>query len=162
MNEGLRKTAMFVRDLLGYTDESLIRIGRLNFTLDGFEKNYIGIDSVISAKRLGSGQYFDATNEVMEYQEQWLLPVIISFYGDSASTTANKFSLYLQSQSSIELQNTLGIAVHKSSGLTDIKILTGQKYNNRIESTINVQYSISANIDTLRIDTAETTLIIDN
>lgn len=157
----LTSTALFVRDLLSY-DEELIRIGRLNFTIDGFEDSYIGVDSISPAIRLGGGQYFDETSEVMEYQEQWRIPVILSFYGTDAHTNANTLRLYLQSQASIELQQTLGIAVFKGSSLTDIKILTGQNYNNRLDLTINVEYSISANIDTLRIDTAETTLIIDN
>lgn len=157
----LVSTALFVRDLLDY-DEQLIRIGRLNFEVEAFDDNYIAVDSISIAERLGSGQYFDETNEVMQYQEQWRLPVILSFYGDNASTNANNFRLYLQSQTSIELQKTLGIAVFKGSSLTNIKILSGQNYNNRLDLAINVEYSISANIDTLRIDTAETTLIVDN
>jgi len=157
----LKSTAIFVRDLLSY-DESLIRIGRLNFVLDGLESNYIAVDAISPAVRLGGGQYFDATSEVMEYQEQWRIPVIISFYGTSAHTNANNFRLYLQSQNSIELQETLGIAVFKGSSVMDIKNLTGQNYNNRLDLTINVEYSISADIATLRIDTAETTLIVNN
>ena len=157
----LKSTAIFVRDLLSY-DESLIRIGRLNFELDGLESNYIAVDSISPAVRLGGGQHFDATTEVMEYQEQWRAPVLLSFYGTAAHTNANNFRLYLPSQASIELQETLGIAVFKGSTLMDIKILTGQNYNNRLDLTINVEYSISANISTLRIDTAETTLIVDN
>ena len=157
----LTNTALFVRDLLSY-DEQLIRIGRLNFELDGLEDNYIAIDSLSPAVRLGSGQLFDATLEVMEYQEQWQIPMILSFYGTAAYTNATKFMLYLQGQSSIELQNTLSIAVFKASSLTDVKILTGQNYNNRLDLTINVEYSINADISTLRIDTAETTLIVDN
>jgi len=157
----LTSTAIFVRDLLDY-DEQLIRIGRLNFELDGLESNYIAVDSISPSIRLGSGQFFDATNEVMEYQEQWRAQIILSFYGSAAHTNVNNFRLYLQSQASIELQQTLSIAVFKGSSLTDIKILTGQNYNNRLDLTLNVEYSISANIATLRIDTAETTLIIDN
>jgi len=157
----LINTALFVRDLLSY-DEQLIRIGRLNFELDGLEYNYIAVDSLSPAVRLGSGQFFDSTLEVMEYQEQWQIPIILSFYGTAAYTNATKFMLYLQSQASIELQKTLSIAVFRCSSLTDIKILTGQNYNNRLDLTLNVEYSINADISTLRIDTAETTLIVDN
>jgi len=161
MIDVLINTAIFVRDLLSY-NEQLIRIGRLNFELDGLEDSYIAVDSISPAIRLGSGQYFDATLEVMEYQEQWQIPIILSFYGTNAYTNANNFRLYLQSQTSIELQETLSIAVFKSSSMLDIKILTGQNYNNRLDLTINVEYSINADISTLRIDTAETTLIVDN
>lgn len=156
----LKSTAIFVRDLLSY-DESLIRIGRFNFELDGLESNYIAVDAISPMVRLGGGQYFDSTSEVMEYQEQWRIPVIISFYGTSAHTNANNFRLLLQSQASIELQDSLSIAIFKGSSLMDIKNLTGQNYNNRLDLTINVEYSISAEIDTLRIDTAETTLIVN-
>lgn len=157
----LVSTALFVRDLLDY-DEQLIKIGRLNFELDGFEKNYIAVDCISPSVRLGSGQYFDATLEVMEYQEQWVAPVILSFYGTNAYTNARNFSLYLQSETSIELQKTLAIAVFKGSNIVNVKLLTGQNYNNRLDLGLNVEYSISAEIDIFRIDTAETTLLIDN
>jgi type II secretory pathway component PulL len=49
----------------------------------------------------------------------------------------------------------LGLGVYQASGLTDVKMLTGQQYGERQELTLNVRYATAADVDTLRIDTAE-------
>jgi len=155
MNESLRLTALFIRDLLGY-NEQLIRIGRQNYDIDDFTLGYIGVDSLGAAQRLASGEKYDGTLEQMTYQQQWQAPVTISFYGSDAWTTATNFALLIQSQKSLELQESLGIGVFQASGLTDVKMLTGQQYGERQELTLNVRYSTSADVETLRIDTAIT------
>jgi len=154
MNESLRLTAMFVRDLLGY-DEQLIRIGRQNYDIDDFAIGYIGVDSLGAAQRLASGEKYDENTEIMSYQQQWQAPVTLSFYGSGAWNTATNFALLIQSQKSLELQESLGLGVYQASGLTDVKMLTGQQYGERQELTINVRYATYADIDTLRIDTAQ-------
>jgi hypothetical protein len=53
MNESLRLTALFVRDLLGY-NEQLIRIGRQNYDIDDFTVGYIGVDSLGAAADIGT------------------------------------------------------------------------------------------------------------
>jgi len=155
MNESLRLTALFIRDLLGY-NEQLIRIGRQNYDIDDFTIGYIGVDSLGASRRLASGEKFDGTLEKMTYQQQWQAPVTLSFYGSDAWTTATNFALLIQSQKSLELQDSLGIGVFQASGLTDVKMLTGQQYGERQELTLNVRYATSADVETLRIDTAIT------
>jgi hypothetical protein len=150
----LRKTAMFIRDLLAY-DEQLIRVGRQGYDIDDFTIGYIAVDTLGPAQRLGGGEVFDPVAEVMEYQEQWRAPVTISFFGDGAWQRATDFSLLLRSQKAYELQDLLGIGVYLTSGLTDVKMLTGQQYGERQELTVNVQHSSGINISTLRIDTEQ-------
>ena len=154
MNESLRLTALFVRDLLGY-DEQLIRIGRQNYDIDDFTIGYIGVDSLGAAQRLASGEKYDGTAEQMSYQQQWQAPVTLSFYGAAAWSTATRLALLIQSQKSLELQESLGLGVYQASGLTDVKMLTGQQYGERQEMTLNVRYATAADIGTLRIDTAQ-------
>ena len=132
MNESLRLTALFIRDLLGY-NEQLIRIGRQNYDIDDFAIGYIGVDSLGASRRLASGEKFDGTLEKMTYQQQWMAPVTISFYGDDAWDTATTFALLIQSQKALELQESLEIGVFQASGLTDVKMLTGQQYGERQE-----------------------------
>jgi hypothetical protein len=144
---------MFVRDLLQHP-ENLIKIGRDGDDIADFTVDYIAVDSIGAAIRQGSGEKYDGVTEVMTYAQQWQAPVTLSFYGDNAWDNATKFGLLIQSQASYELQQSLGIGVFQASQITDVKILTGQQYGNRYEIAINVQYSISANVDTLRIDTA--------
>ena len=158
MNESLRLTALFIRDLLTY-DEQLIRIGRQNYDITDFTIGYIGVDSIGPARRLASGEKYDGTLEVMQYQQQWIAPVTVSFYGDEAWSTAANFALLIQSQKSLELQESLEIGVFQAIGLTDVKMLTGQQYGERQELTLNVRYATTANVDTLRIDTARIDLI---
>ena len=158
MNESLRLTALFIRDLLVY-GEQLIRIGRQNYDITDFTIGYIGVDSIGPARRLASGEKYDGTLEVMQYQQQWIAPVTVSFYGDEAWSTAANFALLIQSQKSLELQESLGLGVYQASGLTDVKMLTGQQYSERQELTLNVRYATTANVDTLRIDTARIDLI---
>jgi hypothetical protein len=150
----LRKTAMFIRDLLAY-DEQLIRVGRQGYDIDDFTIGYIAVDTLGPAQRLGGGEVFDPVAEVMKYQEQWRAPVTISFYGNGAWQRATDFSLLLRSQKAYELQDLLGIGVYLTSGLTDVKMLTGQQYGERQELTVNVQYSTGINVGTLRIDTEQ-------
>lgn len=161
MNDALAKTATFVRDLLDY-DEQLIRVGRLGFDIDDFETAYIGVDALGAANRLGGGETYDGDAETMRYQQQWRAPVTLSFYGAGAWGRASNFVLLVKSQKAYELQRTLGIGVFQTSQLTDVKILTGQQYGERIEIAFNVQYSISASVDTLRIDTAQLELRTEN
>ena len=154
MNESLRLTALFIRDLLGY-NEQLIRIGRQNYDIDDFNIGYIGVDSLGAAQRLASGEKYDGNTERMSFQQQWQAPVTLSFYGAAAWSTATRFALLVQSQASRELQEALGLGVYQASGLTDVKMLTGQQYGERQELTLNVRYATAADIDTLRIDTAQ-------
>lgn len=154
MNEALRKTAMFVRDLLDY-DEQLIRIGRKNYEIDDMTIAYIGVDGLGAAQRLAGGSHYDGDEEVETYQQQWLAPVTLSFYGEGAWARATNFALRIKSQPGYELQQQLQIAVKQASNLTDVKTLTGQQYGERIELALNVQYTVSAEVDTLRIDTPQ-------
>ena len=157
MNESLRLTALFVRDLLTY-DEQLIRIGRQNYDITDFTIGYIGVDSLGASRRLASGEQYNGTLEQMTYQQQWIAPVTVSFYGDDAWSTATTFALLIQSQKALELQESLEIGVFQASGLTDVKMLTGQRYGERQELSLNIRYATSVNVDTLRIDTAITEL----
>ena len=154
MNESLRLTALFIRELLQY-NEQLIRIGRQNYDIVDFSIAYIGVDALGAAQRLASGETYNGTAEEMTYHQQWQAPVTLSFYGANAWTTATRFALLIQSQRSFNLQQSLGIGVYQVSALTDVKILAGQQYGERQDLTLNVRYATTADIDTLRIETAE-------
>ena len=154
MNEALRLTALYVRDLLAHP-ESLIKIGRLGENIEDFATDYIGVDSLGAATRMASGQKYDGNAEEMTYAQQWQLPVTLSFYGNNTWGHGTKLAVLIPSQKSYELQQSLGLGVFQASQLTDVKILTGQQYGNRYELALNIRFSISAIVDTLRIDTAQ-------
>ena len=154
MNEALRLTALFVRDLLNY-DEQLIRIGRQNYEIEDFTIPYIGVDALGAAQRLASGQRYDGTAEEMTYQQQWQAPVTLSFYGPDAWTTATQFGLLIQSQKALELQESLGLGVYQASTITDVKILAGMTYGERQDMTLSVRFAVAVDVATMRIDTAQ-------
>lgn len=161
MNTGLLKLALYVRDLLTY-DEQLIRIGRMNSDpISDFSRGYIGVDSLSQAVRIASGESYDGNAEVHNLADQWRMPCTLSFYGDGAHSRASEFVLRQRSQAALDLQKTLGAAIYLTSGLTDVKILTGQQYGERVELSLSIQYSEDLSIDTLRIDTAQFTVLTE-
>lgn len=153
MNKPLLLTALFVRDLLGH-DESLIRIGRMGDNIKDFTTDYIGIDSLAPATRLSVSEQFDGVAEEMNHSQNWRIPVTMSFYGDNAWENVTKLVLLSSSQAGFDLQKKHGLGFFIARDITDVKILTGQQYGNRYEVTVNVQYNINIDVDTLRIDTA--------
>jgi hypothetical protein len=154
VNQALKKTALFVRDLLAY-QENLIRIGRGNHNIEDFETNYIGVDTIGTSIRLATGEKFDDVNEIMTHAQMWQTPIVLSFYGNDADSNASDFSCLIKSQAAFELQQTLGIGLYQASQATDVKTLTGQQYGNRIELNLNVIHTISADVATLYIESVE-------
>jgi hypothetical protein len=160
MNKGLVKLALFVRDLLDY-DEADIRIGRLDFDTGDFSDNLISIDALSPATRLSGGKTYDGDDEVESIAEIWNQPTTITFWGDDAFSVAEEFIIKLSSQASLEIQEEHELTVFKTSQFTDVKRLTGQQYNERFEITLNIHYNLTADIDTLRIDTEQLELLTD-
>ena len=158
MNDVLTKTARLIRDLLAY-DEQLIKIGRYNSEIEDFTIAYIGVDTLGQSARLATGEKYNGDTEVMTHSQRWASPIVLSFYGDGAWSRASNLSLLIKSQASRELQKTLEISAYQVSGLTDVKILTGQEFGERVELNLSVQYTISVDVDILRIDEAQIDLI---
>ncbi len=161
MNETLRLTAIFVRDLLDY-DEMLIKIGRQGDDIEDFTTDYIAVDMLGESRRMASGEQYNGDTEKMTYAQQWQAPTIISFYGENAWNNATRFGLLIPSQAGLELQEDLGIGVYQVGGMTDVKLLAGVQYGNRIDISLNIQYSISAEIDTRRIDVERIEILTEN
>lgn len=153
--------AKFVRDLLNY-DEQLIRIGRQDFTREQFETAYIVVDALGQQARAASSETYDGTAEVLSLGAMHRGPVTLDFYGEGAYTRANDFSLLMRSQAALELKQTLGINIHQPSGLTDVKMLTGQQYGERVQLEMVTEVSTETDIGTLRIDTAQLKISNEN
>lgn len=154
----LIELAKFTRDLLPY-NEQLIRIGRQNFERADFETNYIVVDGLGPIQPLARGQKYDGTAEQMSYSVRQQKPCTMDFYGPGAYDNAERFQLLLRSQQSHDLQHDLGITVNAVNAITDVKALTGQQYGNRVQIELNMNYTVSADVDTLRIDTAQIEII---
>jgi len=160
MNDILKKVGIFTRDLLSIS-ETLIKIGRHNFENENFETSYISIDTLTPSSLIGSNSTFDGTEEEEKYSQRWSTPVIITFWGKDAYTNANNFSLLLSSQKALELRKTLEIDLLNVTRFTDVSLLAGKQNNNRLELNLNILYTISATVDTLRIDTAQVEILTE-
>ena len=158
MNVATKQLAIFIRDLLTIP-EATIKIGRQNFIRDDFNVLQIVVDTLGQSIPLTRAEEFDGELEETEYSQQWQSPCTVDFYGDDAYNMATDLLLLMQSQRGYELQRDNGITVYESSSLTDVKALTGEQYSERYQLGLNVQYTLSKTIATLRIDTAEINII---
>lgn len=159
---------MFIRDLLEY-DVSLIERGRRNFEQQDFETAYIVVDGLGAERALTRSSSFDGDAEEMEYSRKYAKPVTIDFYGpiskgldgSKAYENAHNFITLIGSQTSKDLQETLGITVGSVSAITDVKALTGQQYGERLQLSIVMHYNVTKSVPTLRIDTAQLSFLVD-
>lgn len=149
----LIKLALVIRDLLEH-DESLIQFGRLNAEQEQQNLNYIVIDSLGQETPMSKSESFNGTTEQMTYSVHVSKPVTVDFFGDAAYSLARKLKLLQPSQKSKTLQFAQGINMQSFRGPTDVRQLTGYQWGNRLQLETNVQYSVSENVGTLRIDEA--------
>lgn len=153
--------AMFVRDLLNQPEGDVVILGRMNTKRDDFTALQITIDSLGPDKPIARGQKYDGNTEVMNHNATRMQTCTIRFYGDAAYEQLNKFNLLSASEQALGIKRSLGITVYLSKGVTDIKLLAGSQYSNEFELTADVMYNESVDIETLRIDTAQFSVISD-
>lgn len=150
----------FIRDLLVY-DHELIRRGRNNFEQEDFNTTYIVVDAIAPSRNLTRGQTYDGGNEVMQYDLRRFIPATIDYYGPDAFDLAQKFDLMCRTQQALELQKTHGITVYAVGNTTNVAQLAGSDYGKRVQQELNIGYTVTTDVDTLRIDTAQTDITAD-
>jgi len=69
--------------------------------------------------------------------------VTVDFYGKNAYATATKLAILLNSQAALELKDLHAVALYQSTGLTDVKALTGQQYGERVQIELTAYISAS-------------------
>lgn len=151
--------ATYITDLLTF-DETLVVIGRENALEESSSKNYIVIDELVSIPDARQSS-FDGDTEVQELTEVNKGDFTIDFHGDDARQNAINFKLLQRSQAGYELQRDLEISVFNASSMIDVKKLQGSQYGSRYQIEIKVQYNEVVAVDTLRIDTAQTSFIVN-
>ena len=110
---------------------------------------------------IGNTDSFDGDTERAELVKQLNGAFTIDFFGSAARQNAVEWQAKHKWQTSHELQRDLGICVYHASIMRNLKNLEGSQYKDRYQIEISVQYNEAITIDTLRIDTAEVTLIVD-
>lgn len=153
MIDPLIQLMRFTRDLLGH-DESLIKKGRLNEAQALDTTPYIAVDAIAPATPITRGDAYDGVAEVMTYHTEYRMPATLDFYGTNAHANASKFAVLVNSHASQSLQKRYTLRVGATSGVTDIKALTGQKYVNRVQVAVTLRYTQHVDVNVLRIDSA--------
>lgn len=159
MNTFLIELAKFTRDLLSIP-ESKIKIGRKNFKRTDFKSLQLVIDQISPSSQLSRNRDYDGSDgvESMQYSVFYQAPCTIDFYGDTAFSTAQTFILSLNTQLSYELQRDMQLTVYQASNLIDVALLTGEQYSERYQLELNIQLTLTHDVDTKRIDEAQTEL----
>lgn len=157
----LKLVGRYVRDLLDH-DPNLMIEGRANEEQMNFDINYIAYDTNSTAQRLSNSETYDPDNEVQTLNIKFSQQFSISFYGANAYENKDRFTLLQSSQFAEDKQFELGITVYLNSGVTDLKLQTGDQYQNRLDVTLTVLYNKSINISVPRIDELQYTLITNN
>ena len=152
--------ANYTKTLLDY-DAALIIIGRENFLKVDNDTNYIVIDELVSTPD-GTTENFDGTAEEQEFTVQMKGSFTVNFFGTNARANAVKWQALHKSQAAYELQRDLGFAVFHTTNFRNLKALEGSRYNERYEIEVSLSYNETETIETLRIDTAQTDIIVNN
>ena len=160
MNQIVLKTALLTRDLLG-VDESIIKLGRSNMIVDNFTTAQIVIDILGSVTVQTSSQKFDGDLENMNYNNTQNATVTLNFFGDGSYELANKFILLCNSEKKYALENMLKLRIGLPKTITDVKLLTGTQYSEQYEVELNITSIEDIDIETLRIDKAQTQILKD-
>lgn len=152
--------ATYTRDLLLH-DGSLIVIGRENMVKVNSDLNYILIDELVSVPA-GSTNHFDDSAEVQNFVVQMKGDFTLDFYGVNARANAVSWFTKHKSQKSYELQRDLGFAVYHATSFRNLKSLEGSQYKERYQIEVSLYFNEVSAVDTLRIDTAQVSLIVNN
>ena len=142
--------ADYITDLMSVGASKVI-VGRENATQETFSNDYIVVDTLTTTPQSHSREYdWDAEKETRITSLQGSFT--IEFYGDNAEVNANKFVNIQSSQLGKGLQKQYNITLYRPSSINNLKQQAGNKYFNRFEIEIMIQYNQSFEIDTLRIE----------
>lgn len=149
-----KQLARYTRDLLEY-EEQLIKFGRDGFLFNDYASGAIIIDSLAPAQLYTKSKWYDSLAEEMHLIMSMSQAYTIDFYGDDSLLNAQTWALMQTSELGFSLQKTYGIAVYLTSGITDLKLLSGTQYTSRQEISFNVRFNVEKVIPTLRIESGK-------
>lgn len=158
----LRLLARYTKALLSIPTESQIVQGREGQDRRDYDSDLIVIDSLGPDRAVTTGRAYDGTTETMTHTEIALRSVTLDFYGPLAWTRATEFRLRVPTEQSRRLQESLGLTVYHPSRITDVKALTGEQWQSRLQIEVTIGYARALEIETLRIDTAELAPVLED
>ena len=133
-------------------DPTKVIIGRENADQDTFSNDYIVVDNLAPATPKSHNKKYDSDTEKELRTTSFVGSFTFEFYGPNAESNAYKFVNIVSSQAGKDLQKTNGITMYRPSSVNNLKQQAGNKFFDRYEIEIMVQYNASFEIDTLRIE----------
>jgi len=147
----LERIADYITELMDF-DSSRVLIGRENATVDVFTNDYIVIDNLSPAIPITTVRNFDSKKEVEKFSVLYSAKFTFEFYGENAYSNMYKFLALQNSQKAKDLQKKYILTVFKAYSTNNLKQIVGNKYYERYEVEITIQYWETLEVDTFRID----------
>lgn len=155
-----KELGRYIRDLLEH-NEQLIKFDHVDQTQVDPITNYIVINDSGQNDLTSNGRKYDGEAEVMTHTTSKNTLITLEFYGKDAQQNVERFCLLNHSEKARELLLKRNITVYTPTGALNVKALLGNQYGNRWHLTVLVSYTISADLDVLRIDTPNFNIIED-
>ena len=149
----------FTTSVLSY-DPSKIIVGRFNYEQVDFSDDIIIIDNLISLV-VGQTETYDGTTETMTYGSSMKSVITLTFYGANSMNNAGDFIVLCRSENAINEAITQGISYRFPSSMTNLGAVTGTQNHNKYQIELTVFYTNEKVIDTMYIDTAEITFLVN-
>lgn len=143
--------ADYATALMGFDADKVI-VGRENADQETFSNDYIVVDTLTPATPRSHNRKYDSILEKEKMITSLQGSFTIEFYGPNAESNAYKFINITSSQTGKDLQKSNAITVYRPSSVNNLKQQAGNKFFDRYEIEIMVQYIESFEIDTLRIE----------
>ena len=156
----LVKICDYVSGVLSF-DKRNVFIGRVNFERSDFSTDLITVDSVSPAVVINSRRSYNGDTEVETFETKYSQLFDIDFYGDNAESNAKSFINFQRSQLAYELRRDLLIDFKHVQTILNLKPQRGDKWRERYKLTVNIAYSSSDSITTLRIDNVENSFLVN-
>ena len=147
----LDKVADYITELMNF-DPTRVLIGRENATQETFTNDYIVVDTLSPIINIGSKRSYDKVNEKETFYTLLKTNITFEFYGSNAYTNMFKFVNLQNSQLARDLQKKYEFTIYKTKNINNLKQTFGNKYYERYEVEVMIQFYETQEINTLRID----------
>lgn len=152
MTDYRKEMARYIRDLLEH-DEQLIKFDHIDQTQVDPQTNYIVINDSGINTTLSNSSSYDPELEIMTRNQSRNASIKLEFYGTDAQANVERFCVLNNSEKARQLKLKRDITVYTPSTALNLKSLLGNQYGNRWHLDILIEYTISAELEVLRVDT---------
>lgn len=155
MIKALNLLGLFTVRLLDRAKGTVVNIGRNNIRRDDFTSLQIIIDDLAAHELICKTRDYNGETEVLKHLQRWRSGMTIDFFGDGAAEEAQKFTSLLDSLKAEDIKRELCMQVYYTNAITNVKLLTGEQFSERVQLQVNIEYLTELSENVLRIDTLQ-------